>query len=739
MGRSRSRSPRWKHRSLSPIPRKSEHCKQRCSHEHYCSDYRKDQKRSTCRMRHKKHGQSKPRISSREDAHYRCYEHRSPSPDVRRSSLDDFYSYKLYQAYSPRRRDSSRRSQYMSRYSEDVHYQEYCWGYPEQMQGRYIPDDHRVRRSGKGGQSPLRSIADSFRFEDELSYQRMQDEKYGQSLRRGSEDFEKRSSFQTRYLEDRDCRKYRHTSKRSTGKKRYENRDPSRNSHRKSRHYLSPYRDKKGQRHLRHLRHRAHRAHRHARRKSPETSSATKVSRDYRHKRRKTSDEDQDFSDGRTETYPKEEDRKYISQIGLAKIKSSYFNARRDRETEDGQVQEAAEPFKKDCTPSTDSDKSNVILRPYNGKRKKKRSKERDGRRERNSSSNQFNESKHSSASLRKKSKSLIVKIDVKKTVNTPSVPFSMTERQISRDLVAVGSQSENLDPVFEHLDSTQNTENKSTGEFAQEIITVIHEIKANNFPSSGITLHERFSKIQDTQATKGANETKPTLDPEICRKIDMCLAELRNKNTVCGSEQTLVKVIDPNDLRHDIERRRKERLQNEDEHSFHIDSAAERNNQFSCYSSHADSFQNPQCVIQSNSRKFIQTPYMDYTMQRKNITHNAFEVDSNPQNIRNFRSSKNYFRGGRLQPHCKSGLVKKSLNIQAKYQRLRYAGSKGFFTNKFRERLLRKKKVSAITSGDVFSPNYSPEPQISAASQIPSLGCPENASNSACPKSNLY
>lgn len=40
---------------------------------------------------------------------------------------------------------------------------------------------------------------------------------------------------------------------------------------------------------------------------------------------------------------------------------------------------------------------------------------------------------------------------------------------------------------------------------------------------------------------------------------------------------QTLVKVIDPNDLRHDIERRRKERLQNEDEHIFHIDSPTER------------------------------------------------------------------------------------------------------------------------------------------------------------------
>nr|KAF6320442.1 BCLAF1 and THRAP3 family member 3 [Pipistrellus kuhlii] len=683
MGRSRSRSPKWTHRSLSLIPRNSEHSKQICSNEPYCSDHRKD---LWIRMSHKKHVQSKPRLPSREDAHYRCYEQRAPSPDARRSSPDDFYSNKLYQAYSPRRRDSSR-SQYPSRYSEDVHYQEYGWGYPEKMQGGYPPSEHRVR-SGKGGQSSQRSMADSLRLEDkwhedESSHQRMQDEKHCQSLRRGLEDFEKRSAFQTRYLEDRDCRKYRQAPERSLGEKRFENNDTSRNSHRRSRHNPSPYQQKKEPWHLQH---RAHRAHQHAHRKPPEASSVT---RDYHHEHHKTSDEDQGFSDGRTEKFSKEKDRKCLSQIGLAKIHPSYVNARRDRETEDGQVQEASEPFKNDYTPSTDSDKSNVILRPYNGKRKRKKNRGRDGKRQKNSSSNQFDETKHSSASLRKKSKSLIVKIDVKKTVNTPS----MTERQMSRDLVAVGRKSEDLDPAFEQLDSTQNTENKAAGEFAQEIITVIHEIKANHFPSPGITLHERFSKIQDTQATEGAKETKPTLDPEMCRKIDMCLAELRNKNTVCGSEQTLVKVIDPNDLRHDIERRRKERLQNEDEHSFHIDTAAERNNQFSCFPSHADSFQYPQSIIQPNFRKFIQTPYVDYTMQRKDIIHYAFQVQSNPQNMRGFRPPKNYFRGGRLQPHYKSGLVKKSLNIQAKYQRLRYAGSKGFFTNKFRERLLRRKK----------------------------------------------
>lgn len=518
MGRSHSRSPKWKHRSLSPTPKKSEHSKQRCSNEQYCSDSRKDLRRSASRMSHKKHVQSKPRIPSREDAHYRSYEHRSPSPDVR-SSPDDFYSHKFYQAHSPRR-DSSR-SQYPSRYSEDVHYQDYCRGYPEKKQGGYTPDDHRVR-SGIGVPSPQRSMADSLRFEgkwheDESSHQRMQDEKHCQSLRRGSEDFEKWSVFQTRYLEDRDCRKYRQVPERSSGEKRFEDNDPSRNSHRRSRPNPLPYLQKKEPRHLGH---RAHRAHRHGRRKPPEASSVAMATRDYHHEHEypETSDEDQGFSDGQTEKFSKEKNRKYLSQIGLAKTHSSYVNARRDRETEDGQVQEDSEPFKSDYTPSTDSDKSNVILRPYIGKRKRKRNKERDGKRQKNSSSDQFDEREHSSASLWKKSKSLIVKIDLKKTVNTPR-------------------KFEDLDPVFGQLDSTQNPENKAT-EFAQEIITVIHETKANHFPSRGISLHERFSKIQDTQATEGAKETKPTLDPEMCRKIDMCLAELRNKNTVCGSEQ---------------------------------------------------------------------------------------------------------------------------------------------------------------------------------------------------------
>ncbi|XP_042831264.1 BCLAF1 and THRAP3 family member 3 isoform X6 [Panthera tigris] len=668
MARSRSRSPRWKHRedtgmspcgkgltpnsmqllkvdgnkrSLSPVPRNSEHYKQRYSHGHYGCEYRKDPKRpTTWRMDSEKHGQSKPRIPSRGNIHYRSYEHRSPSPNIRRTSSENAYTFKPYREYLPGRRDGNRGLHYMPQYSEGVPYKENQRNfYPQKVQGRYP--------------------------------------------------------------EDRDFRKYGHTSKRPNDVERYENRDPARNPQWKFEHSLPSYQGKKEQWNL------GPQTHRHAQREPPETSSATRVSCDYRHKRPKTSGGDQDFSAGRIPKYSKEEERKYSSQKGPVNRQSICLTAGRGRETEGGKVQEPLTPPKKDCTASTRSRESDIGLRPYNDKRKEKIKKDGDGGKESNSSSNQLDKSnklsnvKPSSASLRKKS--LTVKVDVKKTVNTSRVASSYsTERQMSHDLVAVGRKSENFHPVFEHLDSTQNTENKPTGEFAQEIITIIHQVKANYFPSPDITLHERFSKMRDTHAAD-VNEVKSNSDPEIHRRIDMSLAELQNKQTmVYESEQTLVKIIDPNDLRHDIERRRKERLQNEDEHIFHIASAAERNDEHSSFSGlkniHVDEFQKPIGFTKSNFRKFIQKPHMNYTMQEKDvITHKPFGAEGNRQNTTSFRRPfKTNFRGGRFQSHYKSGLVQKSLYIQAKYQRLRFAGPRGFITNKFREKLLRKKKMAA-------------------------------------------
>ncbi|XP_060038910.1 BCLAF1 and THRAP3 family member 3 isoform X2 [Erinaceus europaeus] len=654
MARSHSRSPRWKHRSLSPLPRNSQYYRQRRAYGHHGCEYRKDPKRPVAsRTEDEKHAQCKPRIPFHGNTCHRFYEHRLPPPNIRRNSLENAYAYKSYGVYVAVRGEGSRRSQYMPKCSESILSQEHqrnC--FLQNIQGRFIPDNHRMRGDGKGGKSPQRPITDSFRFdgrwnEDELRHQRTQDENYSQSLRRGAGDFEKRSSFQKRYPEDRDFRKHGHTSKRPKDMKRYEKREPARNSQWKSGHSVISYQEKKGQQTL------GSQIHQHPHRKTPETSLTTRVSCGYHHhKDHKTSDGDQCFSDGRTQKYCKDEERKYSSQKGPANRGSCYVNARRRRETEHGQVREHVKPSKKHgaAYPPSDafSNKSDIGLRPCNDKVMK----EGDDKKENDSSSYQFDKSqkvpnmKSSLDHLRKKS--FTVKIDVKKTIN------------ISR-------KNENFHPVFEQLDSTQNTEN--AGEFAQEIITIIHQVKANYFPLPVMTLNERFSKRKDKEGAD-VTEMKCNSYPEVHRRIDLTFAELQSKQThkqimVYESEQTLVKIIDPNDLRHDIERRRKERLQNEDEHIFHVASAAERNAQQSSLlkleNIDDDGFKKPTYFIKSNFRKFIEKPPMS-------------------------------LRLGRFQPKYKSGLAKKSLHIQAKYQRLRF-GPKGFITNKYRQRLLRKKK----------------------------------------------
>ncbi|XP_007434682.2 BCLAF1 and THRAP3 family member 3-like, partial [Python bivittatus] len=270
-----------------------------------------------------------------------------------------------------------------------------------------------------------------------------------------------------------------------------------------------------------------------------------------------------------------------------------------------------------------------------------------------------------------------------------------ITERQTSCDLVAVGKKPESFHPVFEHIKSvTQKVEQNPSKEFAQEIITIIHQVKANYFKSSDLTLNERFSKIQDIS---GENEAKRHLDPEIHRRIDMSLAELQNKRAIsCESGQNIVRVLeDPNDLRHDIERRRKERLQNEDENMFYINIPqrhAQSSNFVKLRNAQTYKYQKSPRFPSQPLRKFIKKPHMSHYTEnsRDDIANNRFKRHiENPETVQ--RPVKYSFIDGR--PHFRSNLVQKGLYIQAKYQRLRYAGSRGFTTYKIREGLLRKQQ----------------------------------------------
>ncbi|XP_019384753.1 PREDICTED: uncharacterized protein CXorf23 homolog isoform X1 [Crocodylus porosus] len=712
MVRSRSRSPRWKQRSLSPAFRSPEHHRQRHAHINYNCEYkgfRRDLKKSMpWRAEDGKYGQSNSRFAPNGNNHHRIYEHRSPSPSLKRIPLEDAYSHKPYRTHSSERSESNRRYQLPPKYSETLYKEHDRPFYSHKIEERCMPEHYRVTGNEKGMKPFYRPLGDSCKFErkwyeDDLRHQRLHEDKYGQSPRRVSEEFT-RSSLQKRYPEDRDYREYGHTSKRAKEMERYDGGE-IRNPKWKEDRSFPLYQEKEEQRTL------GPQVHRPAEREYTE-GSVMKTAYEYSHKRHRQPDGEKSFSDDRAQKYVKQEDQKYNSSKGARDSKElDYFSGGRVRQTEEGHIEVPIKySSKKGCNACANSYKSDVDLRPFN-KQKERVRKEGDFRKKVDSSNSQHDthhtvsDTKMSEVNSRRER--LTIKVDMKKMVNKPRAASShTTERQMSHDLVAVGRKNENFHPVFEHMESVpQNVENNPSREFTQEIIMIIHQVKANYFTSCDLTLHERFSKIQD-KPVANLNEVKMHSDPEIHRRIDMSLAELQNKRAVpCESGQTVVRILeDPNDLRHDIERRRKERLLNEDEQTFRINDVNKRNNQSCSFlklrNSQIDGFQKPIRFLKPPFRKFIRKPHINsYYAAKTNDIFTPRRIRGHLENPGPIRKPfKTNFTDGRLQPHYKSGLVQKGLYIQAKYQRLRSAGVRGFTTNKFREGFLRKEKDLAIS-----------------------------------------
>ncbi|NXL88142.1 BCLA3 protein, partial [Alectura lathami] len=710
MTRSRSRSPRWKQRSLSPAFRSPEHHRQRHAHINYDCEYksfRKDPKKPIpWRTDDEKYGQSNSRFAPHGNNHPRMYERRSPSPNLKRIPMEDAYSHKPYRTHSSERTEGNRRCQLPPKYSE-IPYKEHDRPfYQHKTEERYTFEHYKVTGNEKGMKPFHRPLGASCKFErkwheDDLRHQRLHEEKYGQSPRRVSDEFTARSSLQKRYPEDHDYREYGHASKRAKEMERYDGGEVARNSKWKQERSFPPYQGKEEQRNV------GAQSHRSAEREYSE-GSVTKIAYEYGHKRHRHLDGDKSFSDDRAQKYVKQEDQKYGSSKGARNSKElDYFSGGRARQTEEGHAEVPVKySSKKGCHACVNSSKMDVDLRPFKNKQKERVRKEGELRRKVDSSSSQHDSShtvsdeKMSDVNCRREH--LTIKVDMKKMVTKYRAASSHTaERQMSHDLVAVGRKNENFHPVFGHMESvTRGVENDPSREFTQEIITIIHQLKANYFTSSDITLHERFSKIRD-KPIPNVNEVKTSLDPEIHRRIDMSLAELQNKRTVpLESPQNIMRVLeDPNDLRHDIERRRKERLKNEDERAFHTDGMAARNQQ-SCslsklQNSQFDGFQKPVRFIKPPFRKFIGKPHLNsYYSPKINDTfpHRRFRgyLENTGPIRRHFKSN---FADGRFQSHYKSGLVQKGLYIQAKYQRLRCVGVRGFTTNKYRDGFLRKEK----------------------------------------------
>uniref|UniRef100_A0A672GKE3 Thyroid hormone receptor associated protein 3a n=1 Tax=Salarias fasciatus TaxID=181472 RepID=A0A672GKE3_SALFA len=139
-------------------------------------------------------------------------------------------------------------------------------------------------------------------------------------------------------------------------------------------------------------------------------------------------------------------------------------------------------------------------------------------------------------------------------------------ERQLSQDLVQASKKDQEFRSIFQHVQAAPPLQRCPSELFAQHIVAIVHHIKAQHFPSSGMTLNERFTLYQRQAAEK--EMMKPRKSPEIHRRIDVSPSAFKKHSQLFeamkSSEDGTYKdggeklKGDPTDLRLDIERRKK-------------------------------------------------------------------------------------------------------------------------------------------------------------------------------------
>ncbi|XP_075410053.1 thyroid hormone receptor-associated protein 3 [Tenrec ecaudatus] len=137
-------------------------------------------------------------------------------------------------------------------------------------------------------------------------------------------------------------------------------------------------------------------------------------------------------------------------------------------------------------------------------------------------------------------------------------------ERKLCRDLVHSNKKEQEFRSIFQHIQSAQSQRSPSEL-FAQHIVTIVHHVKEHHFGSSGMTLHERFTKYIKRGTEQEAAKNKKS--PEIHRRIDISPSTFR-KHGLTHDEMKSPREPgykaegkykdDPVDLRLDIERRKK-------------------------------------------------------------------------------------------------------------------------------------------------------------------------------------
>ncbi|XP_041066693.1 BCLAF1 and THRAP3 family member 3-like isoform X2 [Carcharodon carcharias] len=293
---------------------------------------------------------------------------------------------------------------------------------------------------------------------------------------------------------------------------------------------------------------------------------------------------------------------------------------------------------------------------------------------------------------------SLTIKLDMKKSVNKCRPTSShASERLMSRDLVSVGKKRDEFHHVFEHMGSSfKANPNISSGEFAQEIITLVHQIKEDHFKSSDLTLHDRFTKLQNVQSPE--REEEKDLGPEIHRRIDMSLADLHSRERKPVGRKTSTWVaVNPDDLRHDIERRRKERLQDKYEKPHqtveprflsHRSERPEKSRSLSrVKAARNPRFKEPSFGLMEHQEKLRRE-----TTARKAIASTKRKIGETLEPRRFQRSIKHF-----VKEYSSSGR-KRGLTLESKYRRIYGVGfgrtNHRIFTKHLREGMARKRRA---------------------------------------------
>ncbi|XP_033874620.1 bcl-2-associated transcription factor 1-like [Acipenser ruthenus] len=153
---------------------------------------------------------------------------------------------------------------------------------------------------------------------------------------------------------------------------------------------------------------------------------------------------------------------------------------------------------------------------------------------------------------------------EVKVVYDDPSPGTSVaSDRSLASALVHSVKREQGFRSIFDHIKGPQ--EYKSSAEsFIQHIVSLVHHVTEHYFKSTGMTLHERFTVHQ--KAAEG-HEARPK-SPEIHRRINISPSVFKKERIIKeeGHKGEKKSRCDSADLRHDIDRRRKERSRERDD-----------------------------------------------------------------------------------------------------------------------------------------------------------------------------